>query len=471
MGKFVGVSIVLFVVAVGFVGLAQGSEMAALIAAFDSEPLLYKIAWAVIVLVPLVMLPVAAWLWDRLARERAAARGLERRLDGARARVKDLGKSQVDAETGVQHLTKSDPEDAIAELQRRITEAERFAQIQQNRNAAVDLESRVDALRSQQQALKDRLGPVLDARRAIEQLFAELDSRQGDIDRGLAEAASGDDGTALDLRLKNLAEFVRQGNVRCDQIEHAAKTVAELREANGDLGARLTPLTATDDGIASRLRQVGEQHERLAANLDAIERTPEGLLAERVQKLAEDRNRLNAQIEHLNAQFTQLASLRKDVGTLFSAFGRALGTLSLTRGEAGASDADARLDELSRFVEQTQGHFDEIERRVPVFEQLRARLQDLQTRLVPLESGDSGVLKLIADLHDIREKLILKIRRIEGGEEGDLAARIKLFADAKSELEERVLNLSDQFARLSTIRKDIAGLFDKLSDAVSTSST
>ena len=38
--------------------------MAALIAAFRAEPLLHKIAWAVIVLVPLVMLPFAVWLWD-----------------------------------------------------------------------------------------------------------------------------------------------------------------------------------------------------------------------------------------------------------------------------------------------------------------------------------------------------------------------------------------------------------------------
>ena len=162
MGKFVGVSVVLFVLAVGFVVLAQGPEMAAAIAAFRSEPLLHKIAWAVIVLVPLLMLPFAVWLWDRLARQREAATALEMRLDGARARVKDLGKAQIDAEADVAHLTRSDPEDAIAALQRRITEAERFAQIQQSRNETVDLESRVGAIRAQQQALKERLAPVLE---------------------------------------------------------------------------------------------------------------------------------------------------------------------------------------------------------------------------------------------------------------------------------------------------------------------
>ena len=209
--------------------------MAAAIAAFRSEPLLHKIAWAVIVLVPLLMLPFAVWLWDRLARQREAATALEMRLDGARARVKDLGKAQIDAEADVAHLTRSDPEDAIAALQRRITEAERFAQIQQSRNETVDLESRVGAIRAQQQALQERLAPVLDTRRSIEQLFTELDSRQSDIERALAEVASGDDGTALDLRLKNLVEFVRQSNFRCDQIEHASKTIATLNEVCAEL--------------------------------------------------------------------------------------------------------------------------------------------------------------------------------------------------------------------------------------------
>ena len=65
----------------------------------------------------------------------------------------------------MKQLTRSDPEDAIAALQRRVSEAERFAQIQQSRNDITGLDSRVAALRDQQQTLKDRLAPVLDTRR------------------------------------------------------------------------------------------------------------------------------------------------------------------------------------------------------------------------------------------------------------------------------------------------------------------
>ncbi|MGH6670875.1 MAG: hypothetical protein ACRECV_02730 [Xanthobacteraceae bacterium] len=470
MGKFVGVSVVFFVLAVGFIVLTQGPETAVLIGSYRAEPLSHKIAWAVIVLVPLVMIPIAVWLWDRLVRQRQSASALELRLDGVRARAKELGKLQGEIDTSVQHLTRTDPEDAIAALQRRISESERFAEIQHSRNQMVDLESRVEAVRAQQEALKQRVAPVLETRRTIEQMFAEIDSRQSDIQHVLAEVASGDDGTALDIRLKNLGEFVRQSNVRSDHIEQASKTVAALSEACAELRARLAPFAAPEDGITSRLRSLTEQRDSLASNIDSLDRTPEGALADRVQILADDRKKLDEGLAHLQAQFYKLANLRDDVTSLYGGLDRALSAVSIARNGNAPADLNGRADELSRFVAYTQDQFDEIESRVVAFGQLRAKLGDLQSRLVPLESEETGVAKLIEDLDGIREKLIVKIRRIEGGEEGDLAARVKVFADTKRELEERVASLADQFTKLATIRRDITGLFEKLSSAVTASS-
>src|SRR6185437_1764888 len=567
MGKFVGISVALFVLAVLFVGLTQGAAMAAIFAAFGALPWLQKIAWAVIVLVPLVMLPFAVWLWDRLVRQQQSGMTLQQRLEGVRASVKEATKAQTEAEADVQQLTRSDPEDAIAALQRRVSEAERFAQIQQSRNAITDLDSRVAAIRAQQQALKERLAPVLDTRRSIEQLFTELDGRQSDIERSLAEIASGDDGTALEIRLKNLTEFVRQGNARCDQIEQASKTLASLSEAGAAMGARLAPFAAAEDGISSRVRQLGETNDRLIAQIGSLERLPEGLLSDRVQKFSADSKKLGDGVSHLHDEFCKLADLRKDVAGFVATFERALAALSNAKDMHGAPDIDARIADVTQFIGQTQSRFDDIERRmiaftelkarlgalqarlVPLesadsgvvklvtdlqgiladmrkdaggfvatferalgalsnakdlhggldidgriadvtqfigetqnrfddierrvvsFTELKARLTDLQTRLAPLESADSGVVRLINDLQDIREKLIDKIRRVEGGEEGDLAARVRVFADTKRELEERVSGLTDQFTKLSTIRKDIAGLFDKLSSAVNGSAS
>jgi chromosome segregation ATPase len=490
MGRFVAVSVVLFVLAVVFVVVTQGPEMAALVAAFRSEPPLHQIAWAVIVLVPLVMLPFAVWLWDRLMRKHQASDALEDRLDGVRRDVKDLTKAQANAEADVKHLTRTDPENAISALEQRVSEAERFAHVQQNRNEMNGLEPRVAALRDQQQKLKDRLAPVLFARRKIEQLFAELDGHQSDIDRSLAEVASGDDGTALDIRLTNLGEFLRQGSVRCDQIEQASKTAATLNDLCAELRTRLTPFLAVEDGIASRVRQLSGDRDILAANIDALERTPEGPLGDRMQKLVDDKKKLDDGILRLSLQFSTLGSLRRDVATLYSALERTLDTLAISHNGVGVNGTstngastngaganwssvaaiDARVDELSQFVKKTEGQFDDIESRVLVFAELKKRLDDVQSRLLPLESAESGVVKLVDELRGLRDDLVVRIRHVEGGEEGDLAARVKIFSEAKTELEDRVASLADQFTKLATIRKDIAGLFDKLSTAVSSNS-
>src|SRR6201988_3631402 len=107
MGKFVGISVVLFVLAVRCTGLTQGAEMAAIFAAFGALPFLQKIAWAVIVLVPLVMLPFAVWLWDRLVRQQDSGAALQQRLDGVRTSAKEATKAQLDTEADVQQLTRS----------------------------------------------------------------------------------------------------------------------------------------------------------------------------------------------------------------------------------------------------------------------------------------------------------------------------------------------------------------------------
>jgi chromosome segregation ATPase len=470
MGRFVGGCVGLFVLAVGFVVLTQGPEVATLTVAFRSEPPLHQAAWAVVVLVPLVMLPFAVWLWDTLVRQRQTVKALELRLDGVRQGVNDLADVQDQADADVQHLTLTDPEDAISALKRRVAESERFAEVQRRRNDDKSLQERIDDIRAEQEGLKERLAPVLETRRSLEQIFLELDSHQNDIDRALAEIASGDDALALDVKLKNLSEFVRRSHARCDQIEYAAKMTASLNEACRELSSRLLPFAAPEDGINSRVRDLTEKTDRLATEIDLLEHTPEGMLTDRVQKLTATKQKLGVDVSQLDMEFSSLAGLRKDISGLFSSFDRAIAMLANGHGGDNTGTIEDRVEDVSRFIDLTHRQLDDVDRRMIMFGQLKTRLGELQSRLTPLESNESGVVKIIEELEDVREDLIVKIRRIEGGGEGDLAARVKLFAESKRELEDRVSSLADQFTKLATIRSDIAGLFDKLSSAVSRSS-
>jgi chromosome segregation ATPase len=467
MGKLVGICVVLFMLAVGVLIVTGGPDLAALFAALRAQPLLDKVAWAVIVLVPLVLLPSAVWLCDTLVRQRKAAQALELRLDGVRQGAKELAKSQIDAEAAVHHLARTDPEAAIGAVQQRLGETERVAQVQQQRNEIGDLQSRVDGIRGQQQALKDRLAPVLENRRAIERLFLELDTSQNDVERALAEIASGDDATALDLRLKKLTEFVRECHARCDGIEAASKTVASLKEAYAELHTRLAPFAAAKGGVTDRVKELSEARDVLAADIDTLQRTPQGPLAERVKGFIDDKTRLDDGVAQLNEQFSKLATLHDDIDGLMEKLENALGIISSDAD--GKADIDARIKGVSTFVVTTQEELKDIEDRLAVFGQLKTKLGDLQSRLVPLEAGDSGVLGVIAQVRDIRDKLASQIARLEAGEGGDLAERVKTFTDAKRELEERVSVVTDHFSKLATVRKDLAGLFEKLSSAANTS--
>lgn len=459
----------LFVLALGFLILVDSRQAAAVVNVFWSQPLVSKLAWAVIVLVPLFLVPAAVWLGETMVLQRRAAQALELRLDGVRQGVKALAKPQGEAETAIGYLTRTDPEDAIGTMKQRLSEAERFTQIQDGRNEIGDLAARVEEIRTQQKALQDRLAPVLEKRRLIERHFDDLDSRQSDIERSLADVVSGDDAVALDINLKKMMDFVRQGHERCDDIERASQAITGLQEDYGTLKTRLAPFAASRDGIVSRVKELSAARDQLAQEIGSLEQTPQGLLTARVQKFTDEKKVLDDRLSSLDAEFAKLTTLRHDLTALFERFDRALNVLGGTPQTEGAADIDTRVEELGTFIEGAQYHLDEIERRSAAFAQLKTKLSELQSRLAPLEADNGGVANLVDELRQMRDRLFAKIRHIEEDDEGGLAERVKKFSETKRDLEDRVAGLTEQFSKLAAIRKDIAGLFDKLSGAVNAS--
>lgn len=485
MGKLIVICVALFVLAAGYIVLAQGQEaaalsnalsakplfdeahgrdLAALYDAFRAEPLLDEVAWLVVVLMPFVLLPLSLWFRASLVRQREAAKMLRLRFDDARQGARQLAKSHIDTETAVHHLARTDPQAAISAIQQRLAEAERVAQVQSNRNEMPDLQSRVDYIRDQQEALKKQLAPVLDKRRSIENLFMDLDNRQNDIDRALAEIVSADDSVALDMNLNNFMEFIKRSHGRCDDIERASKMAAGLKQDCTELETRLAPFAAAEGGVQSRIKDLTRAREQLATLLASLEQTQDGPLSEQVQKFAEDHKTLEGRISELELQFSQLLTLREGVAGLFEHINRALDLVGDT-GEP-AKNIDARVDELRTFIGDTRSRFDDIERRMAVFDQLRARLEELKSKLAPLESEHGGVVSVIGELKELCDGLASTIKRLEESDDGNLAQRVKSFADTKRELEERVAMLSEQCFKLATTRKDITGLLQKLSTAV-----
>src|ERR1700691_502887 len=98
MTTFVGICVLLFIVAVGFIVVTQTQDLAALFEAFRAESLAQRLAWFVAVLILRGLIPAVLWLPEPLARERQATQALGLRLGGVRQGVRELAKSQVTAE-------------------------------------------------------------------------------------------------------------------------------------------------------------------------------------------------------------------------------------------------------------------------------------------------------------------------------------------------------------------------------------
>ncbi len=166
---------------------------------------------------------------------------------------------------------------------------------------------------------------------------------------GLSNAKDAHGAPDIDARIADVTQFIGQTQSRFDDIERRVISFTELKARLGELQARLMPLESADSGVV-----------KLVNDLQDI-----------------------------------LAELRKDVGGFVASFERALGALSNVKDAQGAPDIDARIADVTQFIGQTQSRFDDIERRAITFTELKARLGELQTRLVPLESADSGVVKLV----------------------------------------------------------------------------
>jgi chromosome segregation ATPase len=318
MHTFLFILSVIVTFAAGWALYSMEFQPALLLEYVRSRPLPEQIAWAVICFVPLILFAVALLLRERLERQRKATELLEARLSGVRQAVSGLEDAHKDNESATTYLAGSDPEGAIAALQGRLTEAEQAAQLHQDRNESTDLLSRVEKVRQQQHAIREKLAEVIGKRRSIEALVVELESSQDDIEHTLSDMEEDKSGRTLVERLRRIADFGAGTGGRFEVIEGAMETVSRLKSEFVVLQNRLTPLEHKETGVRSELRSLSKTRELLAASIDRLEREEGIPLAVRVQKLADARQELDQHVTQLLEQFSKLDVIHKDINGLFA---------------------------------------------------------------------------------------------------------------------------------------------------------
>jgi chromosome segregation ATPase len=305
---------VLLAIAVGYEIYASGYQMGALLDLVQTRPLLQKLSWAVIVVAPFGLLAAALWEGARLEQERKANRVWETRFRGARKSAEELEDAQKDIDRATNYLERSDPEDAMSALQRRLLEAERTTHLQQTRNEKEGLLTRIDMARTQQQALREKLGETIEKRRLIEPLFIELQNSQDLLEKGLSGLKADD----LNERLQALMRSTERMKSRCCEIEGMLASFVTLKGELQGLMARLAPLDDRESGVKTVVGELNDIREQLDATIERLDRDGDSNLADRASRLAETKQALDQRVSHLVDQFSKLDGINKDIRGLFT---------------------------------------------------------------------------------------------------------------------------------------------------------
>jgi hypothetical protein len=308
------VSIVLLVAAAGYEVVASAYTPTGLIEALQSQTLPQKLAWVVILVAPFVLLAATFWEGARHDQQRKAAAVMETRLRGAQKAANELDDAQKDNDLGANYLERSDPEDALSNLQRRLIEAERTTHLQQSRNEAQGLMARVEQVRQQQQSLRERIGATIEKRRLIEPLFTELQTAQDDLDRRFALLKADD----LQDRFQTLTEVGEKMKSRCGQVEESMAGFVQLKSDFEALQGRLSPLDDRQTGVKSLINALQEHRDQLSVTIERLDRDGDATLAGRASEFNETRKALEARVAALIEQFSTLDQVNKDINILFA---------------------------------------------------------------------------------------------------------------------------------------------------------
>ena len=304
----------LLALAVGFEVYSSEYPPIALIDFVQSQPLLQKLAWAAIIVSPFGLLAAALWESARLDQQRKANEVWETRFRGVRKTVDELDDAQKDADRATNYLKRSDPEEAISALQRRLIEAERTTQLQQSRNEKEGLLVRIDMARQQQQALREKLGETIEKRRLIEPLFVELQGSQDVLEKGLTGLKADD----LNDRLQTIMQTTEHMKSRCDEIERIMAAFVRLKGELEALKARLAPLEDTQNGAKSLVNALHDIRDRLTSTIERLDHDGDATLAERATKFAETKQAFDERVSGLLEQFAKLEGINKDIRGLFA---------------------------------------------------------------------------------------------------------------------------------------------------------
>jgi chromosome segregation ATPase len=418
-----------------------------------------RIAIGAIIFTTLSLIGSSVWQTNGLARRNKLLRD---RLKGFRqGTVVALG-SQNQFDAAVQHLVDNDPEEAIASLQKTLTETEQRAALQQGRSESVDMQDRLDGIRRRQQALREKIGEVADKRRVIEPVFGELRDRQRQLERSLTELETDDKKHNLADRMNELDHDVSSIHARKNLLQESLATLNRFKEELGKCNAELVPLQAPEAGINALIAELRLSRDQLTVTLDELESSGDAKLSLRVEALSRNKLEIEQRFGRVDDCFNILDAIRLDFEELGQRRVRLERSLDEVETDSSGKSLADRQNALNEFIVQSRLRLGRLQDSSAMLNQFKEALAKSQAELAPLQAPVFGIEALIGDVNANRDLLIKTLGEIEFKGDEKLSSRVEALSDNKLEIDARIARVFENFQKLDSMRKDIGEIFTSI---------
>jgi predicted nucleic acid-binding Zn-ribbon protein len=418
-----------------------------------------RIAIGAIIFTTLSLVGSSAWQTYSLGRRNKLLRD---RLRGFRQGATAALGTQNQFDAAVQHLVDNDPEEAIASLQKTLTETEQRAALQQGRSESVDMRDRLDDIRRRQLALREMIGEVADKRRVIEPVFGELRDRQRQLERSLTELETDDGKNNLAVRLNELDHDVSSILARKNLLQESLATLNRFKEELGKCTAELAALRAPETGIGALIAELRISREQLTVALDEVESSGDEKLASRVESLSRNKIEIEQRVARVEDGFNILDAIRLDFEELGERRSRLERALAEVETDASGKSLVDRQNTLKEFIVQSRLRLGRLQDSSVTLNQFKEALAKSQAELAPLQAPVFGIEALIGEVNTNRDLLIKTLGEIEFKGDQKLSSRVEAIANNKVEVDARLARVFENFQKLDSMRKDIGEIFTNI---------
>lgn len=449
-----------------FAQQAFGYDFAHLSASFSALPLAQRYALGALSVMVLLLIGASVFQAYRLSRQDKSLKTLRDRLKNTREDVVVAHALQNHLDATVQHLIESDPREAVSSLEKKLSEIEQRAVLQQSRNQSTDMHDQLAEIRRRQQSLREMVGKVAAERRAIEPVFTEIKDRQHQIERALTDIETDDKKANLADRLRELDRDASGLLARVGTVQDSFTTLNRFKEEFVKSHAELVPLRAPEAGINTLIGELRLNRDALAKILDELESTGDDALSSRVEALSRGKLEIEQRVARVEDNHNILNAIRMDLDELRERQAHLDRALSEVETDANGKSLTDRQNALNDFVIQSRVRLRALQDTLGTLNGFKDELSKSQSDLVPLQAPVFGIEALIAEVHRIRDLLVRTVSEIEQHGDAALSTRVEALSVSKREIEGRLAQIFENFGTLDALRKDIGGIFTTIRNAL-----